>query len=68
VDHAVLTGQDISELGHFVVTLRPSDIGRFKTSSLRNIAATAPYMHDGSIQTLEEAIEFLIKGAKTTRY
>ena len=39
------------------MTKDPVDIGRFKTPSLRNVALTAPYMHDGSIPTLEEAVE-----------
>ena len=47
----------VSELGRFVVTLDPADIGKFKTPSLRNAALTAPYMHDGSVKTLEDAIE-----------
>lgn len=64
IDKAVLGDQEISELGRFVVTLRPSDIGAFKTPTLRNIAVTAPYMHDGSIQTLEEVIELYNKGGE----
>jgi len=48
---------EISELGRFVVTLDPRDIGKFKTPSLRNVANTAPYMHDGSVKTLEAAVE-----------
>ncbi len=64
IDEKVLTGSDISELGHFVVTFRPSDIGRFKTSGLRNIAVTGPYMHDGSLKTLEEVIELYNKGGE----
>ena len=47
----------VSELGRFNVTLNPKDIGKFKTPSLRNVALTAPYMHDGSVETLEEVIE-----------
>lgn len=46
-----------AELGRFVVTLNPSDIGKFRTPSLRNVALTAPYMHDGSVATLKEAVE-----------
>ena len=57
ISEAVLNQSDVSELGRFVVTLQPSDIGRFKTPSLRNIAITAPYMHDGSVKTLEEAVD-----------
>lgn len=48
---------DIAALGRFVVTLDPSDIGRFRTPSLRNVALTAPYMHDGSVPTLARAVE-----------
>lgn len=57
LDHAVLSRPEVSELGRFVVTLQPPDIGRFKTPSLRNVALTAPYMHDGSIATLAEAVD-----------
>ncbi|MCO4759287.1 MAG: hypothetical protein KC477_14800 [Oceanospirillaceae bacterium] len=55
-----LTPREISELGRFSVTRKPADIGKFKTPSLRNVALTAPYMHDGSVATLEEAIELEI--------
>ena len=39
-------------------------MGRFRTPSLRNIALTAPYMHDGSIETLEEVLEFYSRGGR----
>ncbi|MDY6992091.1 MAG: cytochrome c peroxidase [Pseudomonadota bacterium] len=64
LDQAILTEQKTSELGRFVVTLDPSDIGAFKTPTLRNIALTAPYMHDGSIQTLEEVIALYDRGGE----
>lgn len=64
IDVGVLTQSDLSELGRYVVTMRTSDLGRFKTPTLRNIALTAPYMHDGSQQTLEETIEFYDKGGE----
>jgi len=47
----------IADLGRFVVTLNPQDIGLFRTPSLRNVAHTAPYMHDGSIPTVEAAVK-----------
>ncbi|WP_207281677.1 cytochrome-c peroxidase [Pseudomonas sp. FW300-N2F2] len=47
----------LAELGRFSVTLNPVDLGRFRTPSLRNVAETAPYMHDGSVATLEEAVD-----------
>jgi cytochrome c peroxidase len=54
----------VAELGRFVVTLEPKDIGEFRTPSLRQVARTAPYMHDGSIATLDEAVdlELYIRG------
>jgi cytochrome c peroxidase len=48
------TGYD---MGRFNVTGDPADIGWFKTPTLRNVALTAPYMHDGRFQTLEEVVE-----------
>lgn len=48
---------DVAALGRFVVTLDPRDIGKFRTPSLRNVAETAPYMHDGSVPTLEAAVD-----------
>ncbi len=53
----VLSAANVAELGRFVVTRDPNDIGAFRTPSLRNVAMTAPYMHDGSVATLEEAVE-----------
>ncbi|HJU38504.1 MAG TPA: cytochrome c peroxidase, partial [Tahibacter sp.] len=47
-------------LGRFLVTHRASDIGRFRTPSLRNVAVTAPYMHDGSVASLERAVDLEI--------
>lgn len=51
--------------GVYEITRQPSDMGRFKAPTLRNIALTAPYMHDGSIPTLEEAIEHYKAGGRT---
>lgn len=56
----ILDDTDIAELGRFVVTLEPTDIGAFRTPSLRNVALTAPYMHDGSIATLDDAVDYEI--------
>lgn len=50
------------DFGRFIVTKNDSDIARFKTSTLRDIARTAPFMHDGSLRTLKEVIEFYDKG------
>ncbi|NJK47803.1 di-heme enzyme [Candidatus Gracilibacteria bacterium] len=51
--------------GVYEITQRMADMGRFKAPTLRNIALTAPYMHDGSIATLEEAIEHYRVGGRT---
>lgn len=48
---------ELAALGHYLVTLDPKDIGKFRTPSLRNVARTAPYMHDGSVASLEQAID-----------
>ncbi|MCH9696500.1 MAG: c-type cytochrome [Gammaproteobacteria bacterium] len=51
-----------SELGRFAVTGKLDTLGQFKTPTLRNIALTAPYMHDGSMQTLEQVVDYYDKG------
>ena len=48
--------------GRFVVTKNPADWGAFKTPTLREIANTSPYMHDGSLKTLREVVDFYDKG------
>lgn len=53
----VATHTDEAQLGRFNVTQDPADIGLFRTPSLRGVANTAPYMHDGSVPTLEDAID-----------
>ncbi len=45
-----------ADSGRAHITGRPTDVGRFKVPSLRNIALTAPYMHDGRFQTLEQVL------------
>ncbi|MEM6528873.1 MAG: MbnH family di-heme enzyme [Chloroflexota bacterium] len=50
--------------GIFEVTGRPEDMGRFRPPTLRNVELTAPYMHDGSMATLEEVIRFYADGGR----
>ncbi len=50
-----------ADLGRYQVTKRESDKHVFKVPSLRNVALTAPYFHDGSAKTLEEAIDVMFK-------
>lgn len=57
VGNRVATHADESQLGRFNVTQDPADIGLFRTPSLRGVSHTAPYMHDGSVPTLEDAID-----------
>jgi cytochrome c peroxidase len=59
---------DLSELGRFVVTLDRADIGAFRTSQLRNIGISAPYMHDGSLTTLWDVIDHYNKGGEANPY
>jgi cytochrome c peroxidase len=51
-------------LGLFTFTGDPADMGRFRPPSLRNLAVTAPYMHDGSVETLEEVIALYAAGGR----
>lgn len=59
-------GLDLStdDIGRMAVTKNEADRGKFKTPSLRNIARTAPYMHDGRFTTLEEVVEHYSSGVK----
>jgi len=50
------------DLGRYAVTKNPDDWGVFKTPTLREVEHTAPYMHDGSIGTLEEVVDYYDKG------
>jgi cytochrome c peroxidase len=58
---------DMTDLGRQLVTNSPSDKGKFKVVTLRNIELTAPYMHDGRFNTLEEVIDHydLVKNSST---
>jgi cytochrome c peroxidase len=55
-------GKEPLDPGRQAVTRRKSDRGRFKTPTLRGLTATAPYMHDGSLATLEDVVEFYNAG------
>lgn len=49
-------------------TLRSADDGKFKIPSLRNVMLTAPYMHDGSVETIEEVINIYARGGRKLDY
>ncbi len=57
-------GQRFLDPGRLVLTQEKKDLGAFKTPTLREVARTAPYMHDGSLATLEDVIEFYNRGGK----
>jgi len=56
------------QLGRFIVTRNTKDIGAYKTPTLRNISLTAPYMHDGSLKTLRDVVDYYDKGGKPNAY
>jgi cytochrome c peroxidase len=56
------------DLGRFAITNKDSDRGRFKTPTLRNVTLTAPYMHDGSLASLEDVVEFYNRGGRKNPY
>jgi len=64
--HNVGIGMDQKEPdpGRGKVTNKPEDTGAFKTPTLRDIARSAPYFHDGSAKTLEEAVDIMLAGGK----
>jgi cytochrome c peroxidase len=68
--HNIGIGMDQKEpdLGRFKVTNKPEDTGAFKTPTLRDISKSAPYFHDGSAKTLEEALDTMLGGGKPNQY
>ena len=65
-------GEDASgnplDLGRYIITKSEDDKGAFRTPSLRNVALTAPYFHNGSRVTLEDVIGFYIRGGNPLRH
>ncbi len=51
-------GKELNDAGLYTLTNKESDKGKFKTPGLRNIAVTAPYMHNGMFKTLEEVVDY----------
>jgi cytochrome c peroxidase len=56
---------ELTDLGRYVRTGSEADRGAFRTPSLRNVAKTAPYMHDGSLKTLKEVVDFYVGGGNS---
>jgi cytochrome c peroxidase len=65
VDKKVLADKRTSELGRFAISRSFEGLGGFKTSTLRNVAVTPPYMHDGSIKTLRDVVVHYNNGGVT---
>jgi len=51
-------GSSLNDAGLYAITRKETDLGKFKTPGLRNVAVTAPYMHNGMFKTLEEVIDY----------
>ena len=68
--HNVGIGMDKPEpdTGRGKITTKPEDTGAFKTPTLRDVAKSAPYFHDGSAATLEEAVDIMLAGGKPNQY
>lgn len=62
--HNIGLYMDDRDPGRERITLQAQDLGKFKTPSLRNVARTAPYMHDGSMATLDEVVAHFATGGQ----
>lgn len=56
---------ELTDLGRYSQTKIDADKGSFKTPTLRNVAQTAPYMHDGSLKTLRQVVDFYVGGGNS---
>jgi len=61
-------GKEFADLGRYQVTKNDPDRGAFKTPSLRNVALTAPYFHDGSLKTLKDVVDYYIGAGNSNPY
>lgn len=59
------TEGELTDLGRFAQTNIEAERGAFRTPSLRNVAKTAPYMHDGSLKTLKDVVDFYLGGGNS---
>ncbi len=65
IDRAVIDrvgAKPATDIGRYEVTQNPNDRWKYKTPSLRNVALTAPYMHNGSLSTLRDVVDFYAAG------
>ncbi len=61
-EHLQAFEKPLPDVGRYEVTLNPKDSWAYKTPMLRNVELTAPYMHEGSLSTLEDVVDFYDKG------
>lgn len=61
-DGTSLLGSTEEDLGQYLITKKAEDVGKFRVPTLREVAKTGPWMHDGSFNTLTEVIQFYSKG------
>jgi cytochrome c peroxidase len=54
----LFNGKNLNDSGRYLISRNPDDLGKFKTPGLRNVAVTAPYMHNGMFNTLEEVVDY----------
>jgi cytochrome c peroxidase len=68
--HNVGIGMDAPkpDVGRFTVTKDEKDTGAFKTPTLLDISKSAPYFHNGSVATLEEAVDIMVNGGKKNKH
>jgi cytochrome c peroxidase len=57
-----------TDVGRFTVTKEEKDTGAFKTPTLRDVARSAPYFHDGSVASLREAVTLMAKGGVPNKF
>jgi cytochrome c peroxidase len=59
---------ELTDLGRYEVTKVDADKGAFRTPGLRNVAKTGPYMHDGSLKTLKDVVDFYDGGGSSNAH
>ena len=57
-----------TDVGRFTVTKEEKDTGAFKTPTLRDVARSGPYFHDGSVTNLQEAVTLMAKGGVANKF
>jgi cytochrome c peroxidase len=57
-----------TDVGRFTVTKEEKDTGAFKTPTLRDVARSGPYFHDGSVATLQDAVTLMAKGGTPNKF